>query len=101
MDTFNGGVWSPVNLERAYTSSSSLLVQLVKGDMNNEVSVTHQYSRVLVSSNSSSRGKQLIYRPNFQVVHTLDFRILKGRLQLRSHAMGKRHTLRDNADVGI
>ena len=96
-----GGVWSPVNLERAYTSSSSLLVQLVKGDMNNEVSVTHQYSRVLVSSNSSSRGKQLIYRPNFQVVHTLDFRILKGRLQLRSHAMGKRHTLRDNADVGI
>jgi len=97
----SGGIWSPVNLERAYSSSSTLLVQLVKGNVNNEVSATHQYSRVLVSSNASSLGKQLIYRPSYQIVHTIDGQLWKGRLQLRSYAMGKRHTLRDNANAGI
>ena len=94
------GMWQPENIQVAYTSSSSLISRYWSGKWANELSLTHQYSRVLQAILSSNEGKSLLYRPDWNVVHTLTYKTPSLDVQLRTNYLGKRQTLRDNSPLG-
>ncbi len=95
-----GGMWQPENIEIAYTSSSSLISNYSTGKWSSELSLTHQYSRVLQAIFPSNEGKSLLYRPDWNAVHTLTYDAPKVDIQLRTNYLGKRQTLRDNSSLG-
>jgi outer membrane cobalamin receptor len=64
------------------------------------LSLTHQYSRVLEAILSGNEGKSLLYRPDWNAVHTLTYDTPKIDFQLRTNYLGKRQTLRDNSSSG-
>ena len=94
------GMWQPENIEIAYTSSSSVISKYSSGKWSNELSLTHQYSRVLEAILSGNEGKSLLYRPDWNAVHTLTYDTPKIDFQLRTNYLGKRQTLRDNSSSG-
>lgn len=96
----NGGVWRPENVENAYTSSTTLILRHQQAGLLNEVSLTHGYSRVLKAIVPANQGKQLLYRPNVTGIHTVGYSRNNIDLQWRTHFLGSRHTLRDNASQG-
>jgi iron complex outermembrane receptor protein len=94
------GFWSPENIEQAYTSTSSLIGSYSNGNWFNEVSFTHQYSRVISSVVPGNEGKSLLYRPDFNAVYTVTYDAGRFNAQIRTHYLGKRQTLRDNSPLG-
>lgn len=96
----SNGMWQPENIEVAYTSSSSVISKYSSRKWTNELSLTHQYSRVLEAILSGNEGKSLLYRPDWNAVHTLTYDTPKIDVQLRTNYLGKRQTLRDNSSSG-
>ncbi len=94
------GFWSPENIEQAYTSTSSLIGSYSSGNWFNELSLTHQYSRVVSSVVAGNEGKSLLYRPDFNAVYTVSYDAGSFNAQVRTHYLGKRQTLRDNSPLG-
>ena len=94
------GFWSPENIEQAYTSTSSIIGSYHYGSWFNEVSLTHQYSRILEAVISGNEGTSLLYRPDFNAVYTIVYDAGAFNTQLRTHYVGQRHTLRDNSPLG-
>lgn len=94
------GFWSPENIEQAYTSTSSLIGSYSNGNWFNEVSFTHQYSRVISSVVPGNEGKSLLYRPDYNAVYTVTYDAGRFNAQVRTHYLGKRQTLRDNSPLG-
>jgi iron complex outermembrane receptor protein len=99
----NSGLWTPQNYAAVYTSTTTGRVHGKYGNNFNELSVTHQFSRVLEvkSQDPAVIGKSLLYRPAFQVVNTFERTLPTGALQCRLYFTSKRHTLRDNALSGV
>lgn len=94
------GFWSPENIEQAFTSTSSLIGSYSSGNWFNEWSLTHQYSRVVASVVAGNEGKSLLYRPDFNAVYTVAYDAGRFNVQVRTHYLGKRQTLRDNSPLG-
>ena len=94
------GFWSPENIEQAYTSTSTLIGSYSNGHWFNELSFTHQYSRVISSVVPGNEGKSLLYRPDFNAVYTITYDAGSFDTQIRTHFLGQRQTLRDNSPLG-
>jgi hypothetical protein len=94
------GFWSPENIEQAYTSTSSIIGSYHYGSWFNEISLTHQYSRILEAVIAGNEGTTLLYRPDFNAVYTIVYDAGKFNTQLRTHYVGQRQTLRDNSPLG-
>ena len=99
----NGGLWSPENFKQVLLSTQSVQAHYRYVGFESTTSLTQQYTRVVGVSGSSTTdvGKSLIYRPKFQAVQTMGYRKGHNALQLRSHYVGARHTLRDNDPTGL
>lgn len=94
------GFWSPENIEQAYTSTSSFIGSYSQGNWFNELSLTHQYSRVISTVVPDNEGKSLLYRPDFNAVYTVSYDAGSFNMQIRTHYLGQRQTLRDNSPLG-
>ena len=94
------GFWSPENIEQAYTSTTSFIGSYAFGNWLNEISLTHQYSRVITPVVAGNEGKSLLYRPDYNAVYTVTYDAGRFNTQLRTHYLGKRQTLRDNSPLG-
>ena len=96
------GNWSPQNYYAVYTSTTTAAVAQSWKKYTANMNLTHQYSSVLATLNNDPAivGKSLIYRPTLQAVHTSEFHLPKGTLQVRGFYTGLRHTLRDNSAIG-
>ena len=96
------GNWSPQNYYAVYTSSTTASLSRTWSNFHADMNLTHQFSQVLATMNNDPAvvGKSLIYRPALQAVGTAEFKLPKGRVQMRGFYTGLRHTLRDNSAVG-
>ena len=96
------GNWSPQNYYAVYTSTTTAAVAQSWKKYTANMNLTHQYSSVLATLNNDPAivGKSLIYRPTLQAVHTSEFHLPMGTLQVRGFYTGLRHTLRDNSAIG-
>jgi len=98
-----GTVWSPQNFKRVFLSTQNLQLSRRFGAVHSVSSLNQQYTRVMAVEQGVATieiGKALIYRPTFQAVETVEYRWEDAAIQLRAHAVGSRHTLRDNHPSG-
>lgn len=98
-----GTIWSPQNFKRVFLSTQNLQLSRRFGAVRSVSSLNQQYTRVMAveqGAATSEIGKALIYRPKFQAVQTFEYRWKHAAVQLRAHAIGSRHTLRDNHPSG-
>ena len=94
-----GSIWSPQNIEDVYLSSSTLGSQGDFGPIQMELSITHQISRVLEAAVTSNTGKSLIYRPQWNGIHTVEYSQGPVVAQVRTYFISKRFTTRDNSET--